>query len=954
MAVARLRRSVNERVQELHQRLQKVMDDVESGKHLDTQNAIFRVEDIVTRLDIDNTLSHLPVAEGMQAGSSKACLPNTRVKLLEAIMDWVFAPKGPRCFVLHGTAGKGKSAVAHSVASVLRGMGVVAPFFAFDRSDRARQASQLFPTLAQQLARYDRRYLERLRALRTEQLKTTDIQDQYDNLMSTTLQVSVVLAPVVFVIDALDECPNSDVGDIENRDVLLKALRKCLGDESLHRNVRFFVTTRPEQDIRLLGPSNGISITWKSIDDDEGTKADIEKFVASRLPDSSASDLVTTISEAAQDHFECAAILCRELTRPKKPMTVGKRAQLIARVKTQPGRPLYKTYRVILETHLDTKDEDCLNIYRQLLAWVFAVRQPQPRSVFLEIAAVVFPEETIEDILEGLGSLLTGTTLTSGDDTPIRPLHASFRDFCLDAEESGIFSIAPDFGTVDARLALACFQLMSRPALGLRLNICDLPSLFVFKDDVSDLAERVAKHISPALQYACRETSAHLLACAQGVEQMKVYAELDNFLTKRFLFWLEACGWLNSPPSLALQGCSRYLRSINASDLVAVVDDCIAFEKRFRGAISSSPTQIYISGPLFSPLSSHVFRSRETLPMEVSGFDAEQHWPLNEALAGDTLQEHEHQVLSVAFSRDGTRIVSGSLDNTIRVWDADATTQVGEAFRGHEGPVISVAFSLDGTRIATGSIDATVRIWDAATGHPMGSAGLHESIVHSVAFSPNGRRIVSGSDDRTIRIWDAETGQQVGAPLHGHEDRVRSVAFSPDGTRIVSGSEDRTVRVWYAEAGHSPVGGVSRDAHWAYAIAFAPDGTKMISGSDDKSVRVWDTETGQQIGDALRGHDGPVVAVACLPNGSRVQMGDVLSGHRSSVHSVAYSPRGTLIASGSSDMMIRLWDAKAKQQVGKALRGHEGVVLSIAFSPGAALIASGSADETVRIWDVST
>jgi hypothetical protein len=115
----------------------------------------------------------------------------------------------------------------------------------------------------------------------------------------------------------------------------------------------------------------------------------------------------------------------------------------------------------------------------------------------------------------------------------------------------------------------------------------------------------------------------------------------------------------------------------------------------------------------------------------------------------------------------------------------------------HDSFVSSVAFSPDGTRIVSGSSDKTVKVWDAATGAEALTLKGHTSGVRSVAFSPDGTRIVSGSSDKTVRLWDAATGAEA-LTLKGHTGPVWSVAFSPDGTRIVSGSYDKTVKVWDA------------------------------------------------------------------------------------------------------------------------------------------------------------
>jgi WD40 repeat protein len=115
----------------------------------------------------------------------------------------------------------------------------------------------------------------------------------------------------------------------------------------------------------------------------------------------------------------------------------------------------------------------------------------------------------------------------------------------------------------------------------------------------------------------------------------------------------------------------------------------------------------------------------------------------------------------------------------------------------------SVAFSPDGSKIVSGSFDKTIRVWDASTGIEMlPPLRGHDDRILSVAFSPDGSKIVSGSSDKTIRVWDASTGVEMLPPLRGHDYLIWSVAFSPDGSKIVSGSDDKTIRVWDASTGN--------------------------------------------------------------------------------------------------------------------------------------------------------
>jgi hypothetical protein len=148
-------------------------------------------------------------------------------------------------------------------------------------------------------------------------------------------------------------------------------------------------------------------------------------------------------------------------------------------------------------------------------------------------------------------------------------------------------------------------------------------------------------------------------------------------------------------------------------------------------------------------------------------------------------------VLAVAFSLDGRTALTGSVDKTVRLWEAASGRPI--AVLRHEGEVAAMAFSPDRRTALAVSGNSTVLLWDAASDRLI-AVLRHEGALNPVAFSPDGRTALTGSVDKAARLWDAASGRPIA--VFRHEGPVRAVAFSPDGRTAVTGSEDETARLW--------------------------------------------------------------------------------------------------------------------------------------------------------------
>lgn len=290
-----------------------------------------------------------------------------------------------------------------------------------------------------------------------------------------------------------------------------------------------------------------------------------------------------------------------------------------------------------------------------------------------------------------------------------------------------------------------------------------------------------------------------------------------------------------------------------------------------------------------------------------------------------TLEGHTDKVLSVNFSPDGNLVASGSIDNTLRLWQISPGSLL-RTMRGHPFPILAIKFSANGAILATGSTDGVLRIWRVSDGRLLQELKGHAGRVKSLDLSTDGRYLVSCADDFTIRLWRMTDYRLAQTIDEGMAD-ITSVAFSPDNQSIAWSENDGTVRVrsisgnWLHVFSETPLS--------ANAVAFDPLGRWLSAGFADGSIRLWD-----------------------IVNGDTVL---ILKSQALAITDLKFSPDGNWLASASRDGTIHLFQRDENGFVTSPeliLTGHIAAINSISFSPKGDLLASASDDYSVHIWEI--
>ncbi len=353
---------------------------------------------------------------------------------------------------------------------------------------------------------------------------------------------------------------------------------------------------------------------------------------------------------------------------------------------------------------------------------------------------------------------------------------------------------------------------------------------------------------------------------------------------------------------------------------------------------------------------------------------------------GPPFTGHTGPVYSASFSPDGKQVVSGGYDNRVLLWRPEdvqpfdyAKHIAGKqnpppkfrALEGHGGPVRTVQYSRDGRFLLSGSYDNSIKLWDAVAGKVLKTLRGHAGRVQACDFSPDGTGVISASQDTRAKIWSLAGYEEVrvlhAKLLHGHADAILSASFSRDGKQIVTASRDRTARLWSVAGGREQRRLEEGHEFLASTGAFFPDGQRVLTAAVDNTARIWDVAAGAQR--AKLDHTGRAAVAAVSHDGFFVLTGSddmtaklwdvanpaepvVLRGHNSEVTCVAFSRDDHALFTGDDNGNGFLWNSQGKQLF--SLRGHNGKIVSAVFSPDGKRLLTASTDNSVAQWDVES
>jgi hypothetical protein len=484
----------------------------------------------------DLGFSRMEYAANAGLDPSKLCLPGTRESILHIIKVWICGTGEdvPRVLWLSGKAGKGKSAIAHTIVNWFNQHGGLGACFCFDRTRKFH--GKIFTTVARDLADCDpviRRALgDEVHSDSKPGLR--HMLGQWHFIIRSIYEVAP--APVLIVMDALNES-----GEAAFREQILHLLggRSTVHSQpiELPMNARILVTSRPLDDI--YDALHSVShVHHMSLDDIESTSTehDIQVFISTKLANQRnvfSGTHFRTLAQRSDGLFEWARLASDYVKKTGlDPMS---RFNAVATGTSAKGTDLLDEMygRILAEIMPEDQCQIAITRFRSVMGQILASSEPLSIAVLTAVRLHFTQEDDryeVDDVTGLLGSLLTGT---ADFQTPIRPFHASFYDFLTEKSRSGRFFV--DLSLAHSDLAFASLRIMESR---LRFNICSLESSYFPNSDVPDLQQRVKESIPTELSYSCRFWGSHVRATSFTPllgEEVEAF-----FYGERVVFWLEA------------------------------------------------------------------------------------------------------------------------------------------------------------------------------------------------------------------------------------------------------------------------------------------------------------------------------------------------------------------------------------------------------------------------------